>query len=91
MNRWLAFGAGAAVTGLALYYFFISPNGTKTLYFNDKFLGVFGGTGIMGDDASSFGLDDVARGAVLLTAGALGVKVAHMVGLPTSTKLPLMA
>jgi hypothetical protein len=78
MTRWLGFAVGAAVAGFIYYQVQVKQVGTA----NGKFLGV-------AMDDSSYGFDDVLKGAAILGGAALAIKLAHGMGLPASTALPI--
>lgn len=83
MNKWIGFAVGSAVVGFVAYQLYTTGAwGDQYLTKDKKFLYF-----IPTDD--QMGIDDVARGAVLIAAAAMAVKLARGVGLPVSTASPV--
>ena len=76
-NQILGFLVGSAIAGFIYYQIQVKQLGTT----GGKFLG-------MRQDDSSYGPDDIAKGAVMLGGAALAIKLAHQIGLP-ATSSPL--
>jgi len=74
LNQILGFAVGAAIAGFIYYQIQVKQVGTS----GGKFLG-------MQQDDSTFGADDIAKGAVMLGGAALAIKLAHKIGLPAAT------